>query len=186
MKKDQFWTWLEPLHEPAVRFCRKLTGNRDEGDDLYQESLVTALEKIDTLRKEAAFKPWLYRIMVNSYKNRLRCPWRRWRATIAADMPETTKTADPAAQLTARRWLERAFRALKPEEKALIVLFEIEGWKVSELAEIYDSPEGTIKARLARARRKMRHALVEYGGEEKLKEFAKGGRVCVAAKPDIE
>ena len=182
MKNDLFWTRLEPLHEKAAAFCRKLAGGRDEGDDLYQESLLTALRRFETLRDPAAFRPWLYRIMVNSYKNRLRRPWRR-RAPMPENMPEA---AHPVERLTARRWLERAFKALKPPEKALVVLFELEGWSVAELAELYGRPEGTIKARLARARKKMLRELKAYLGGEKTEELVKGGRVCVAAKPESE
>ncbi|MDD3731460.1 MAG: RNA polymerase sigma factor [candidate division Zixibacteria bacterium] len=186
MKNDLFWTWLEPLHEPAIIFCRRLTGNRDEGDDLYQEALVTAIGKILTLRDPERFKPWLYRIMVNSYKNRLRRPWIKRRAMVSDGLLTSQKTDDPTECITARRWLERAFRELRPEEKALIVLFEIEGWTITELAELEDKPEGTIKARLSRARKKMRRAILKYTGEVENRTMPKGGRVCVAMKPDAE
>ncbi|MFZ5979981.1 MAG: RNA polymerase sigma factor [Candidatus Zixiibacteriota bacterium] len=183
MNNDLFWTRLEPLHEKAAAFCRKLAGSHDEGDDLYQESLLTALRRFETLRDPAAFRPWLYRIMVNSYKNRLRQPWRR-RAPMPENLPEATD--NPVERLTTRRWLERAFKALKPPEKALVVLFELEGWSVAELAELYGRPVGTIKARLSRARRKMLRELTAYLDGDKTEELVKGSRVCVAAKPESE
>lgn len=186
MKNDLFWTWLEPLHESAILFCRRLAGNREEGDDLYQEALLTAIGKILTLRDPERFKPWLYRILVNSYKNRLRRPWSRRRATVSYDLLTSRKTDDPTERYTARRWLEQAFRVLRPEDKALIVLFEIDGWTITELAELEDKPEGTIKARLSRARRKMRRAVLQYIGEVDNRTILKGGRVCVAVKPDAE
>ena len=69
---------------------------------------------------------------------------------------------DPSEQFNSRRWLERALGALKTEERTLILLFEIEGWSVAELAGLHNKPEGTIKARLWRARRKMRQKLESY------------------------
>ena len=72
------------------------------------------------------------------------------------------KNFDPSEQFNTRRWLLRAFEVLKTAEKALIVLFEIEGWSVAELAGLLKKPEGTIKARLSRSRKKMRKAIIAY------------------------
>jgi RNA polymerase sigma factor (sigma-70 family) len=66
---------------------------------------------------------------------------------------------NPSDRLNARRWLERAFAGLSPNERALITLFELEGWSIVELSEMYGRPVGTIKSRLARARKKMRNEL---------------------------
>ena len=69
---------------------------------------------------------------------------------------------DELSKITTRRWLNRALSKLKPEDRALIILFELDGWTVTELARIYRKPEGTIKSRLARARQKMRTELAGY------------------------
>jgi DNA-directed RNA polymerase specialized sigma24 family protein len=72
--------------------------------------------------------------------------------------------------LTAKIWLERAFRAISAEEKALVALYNLEGWSIGELAGMYDRPEGTIKARLSRARRKMREELKKYLSDKNTKK----------------
>ncbi len=162
MNGNEFWQLLEPEHAKAQRFCRRLTGNTDDGDDLYQDGLLTALRKIDSLRDPGSFRPWLYRLLINSYRNRFRS-LRRRREEISDDESIMIDRAhDPAGVLTARRWLDRAFAALKPKEIALVTLFELEGWSVAELAESFGRPEGTIKARLARTRRKMRREIEKY------------------------
>jgi DNA-directed RNA polymerase specialized sigma24 family protein len=66
---------------------------------------------------------------------------------------------NPAGELTARRWLEWGYRALKPKDKALVVLHELEGWTVRELASTLKVREGTVKARLSRSRWRMRRAI---------------------------
>jgi len=162
MNNDLFWKLLEPEHVRAQRFCRRLAGNVEDGDDLYQDGLLSALRKIDALRDRDAFRPWLYRILVNSYKNRYRRSWRRQRTEISEETVMTEGAHDPAGELTARRWLERAFAPLKPDERALVTLFEIEQWTIAELAASFGRPQGTIKARLARARRKMRREIKRY------------------------
>ncbi|SYZ74347.1 putative RNA polymerase, sigma-24 subunit, ECF subfamily [Candidatus Zixiibacteriota bacterium] len=156
---DKFWKLLEPVHSKAENFCRRLAGNRDDGDDLYLESIMTALAKLDTLREDAAFKPWFYRIVVNRYRNYRRASW--WRSA-GSDILERSEPPahDPSERYAARRYLKIALSALKHEERALIVLYELEDWSIGELAELFVAPEGTIKARLSRARQKMRKALI--------------------------
>ena len=163
MNNKLFWELLEPEHPKAEAFCRKLAGDRDEGDDLYQEALVLAMSKLDALRDHTAFRPWLYRIIVNAFRSRSRRPWWRGRVRLRSEHTDVLQS-DPSNQFAARRWLERAFTALKPEEKALIVLFEIEGWSVAEIAELHGVPIGTIKARLSRTRLKMREHIARLLG----------------------
>lgn len=155
MNNKLFWDLLEPEHPKAEAFCRKLAGNRDDGDDLYQEALVTAMDKLESLRDYDSFRPWLYRIIVNSFHSRNRRPWWRGRVRLSTEHTDSLRS-DPSNQLAARRWLDRAFEALKPEEKALIVLFEVDGWSIGDIADIHKVPAGTIKARLSRTRSKMR------------------------------
>jgi RNA polymerase sigma-70 factor (ECF subfamily) len=169
MERDLFWTYLEAEHPRAEAFCRKLAGNREEGDDVYQDAVLTALRNARALRDPDAFRPWLYRIMVNTYRNRVVGPWWRKRVALSPEMAETRIGADPESAYAAKRWLDRGLAALKPEDRALVVLFEIDGWTIAELAGMTERPEGTIKARLARARKKMRQAIERYlpaAGEE--------------------
>ena len=161
MTKELFWELLEPEHKQAERFCRKLCGSKDDGDDLYQEALLAAYQGIESLRNKLAFKSWLYRIIITRHRNMVRQPWWKRRTTLTARHGDI-KNFDPSEQFTTRRWLLRAFEALKAEERALIVLFEIEGWTVTELAGLLNKPEGTIKARLSRSRKKMRKAIIAY------------------------
>ncbi|MFH2036097.1 MAG: RNA polymerase sigma factor [Candidatus Zixiibacteriota bacterium] len=152
MDRQQFWRLLKPIHPKAESFCRKLTGNRDKGDDLYQSSILKALRKIKSLKKIEAFPRWFFRIIINNHKNQIRAPLWRERIKILQAM----EVMNPQNDYDAKRWLEKALNVLSADEKALVVFYEIEGWKISELSDIFKKPEGTIKARLARSRRKMR------------------------------
>lgn len=160
--KDLFWKLIEPEHFKARAFCRKLTGNRDDGDDLYQDALVTALDHFATLREEAAFRSWLYRIIVNNYKNRVRRPWWKKISSFTENLEAVISGQDPELAWDARHRLEIAFRALSPEDRALITLFELQGWTAADLAQIYGQTEVNIRVRLSRTRKKMRRALMRY------------------------
>jgi RNA polymerase sigma-70 factor (ECF subfamily) len=159
MNNDRFWTLLEPIHGQAEGFCRRLAGNRDDGDDLYQDSLLVAMRKIGSLRDETAFRPWLFKLIINRFRNRSREAWWRRRASLTPGLLEAALVDDPRDKNEARLILEAAMSVLKAEEKAMLVLYEFEQWTIAELAGLYGKPEGTIKARLSRARSKMRRFL---------------------------
>ena len=163
LNRDLFWNLLQPEHPRAEAFCRRLEGSRDDGDDLYQDALLAAMRKFDSLRDREAFRPWLYRIIVNRFKDRRRRPWLSRFLPLTSEVAESVGGDDDAESgFATRRWLERAFKALKPQERALVTLHELEEWTVAELAVLFKCPEGTIKARLSRARRKMHRRLTEY------------------------
>ena len=69
------------------------------------------------------------------------------------------KTENPSALYESRRRLDLAMTVLSPEDKMIVALSELEGWKNSEVAEMMDKTEGFVKMRLARARKKMRRRL---------------------------
>lgn len=162
MNRDQFWRLLEPIHPEAASFCRKLAGDRSEGDDLYQEALLTAVSRFHTLKDVNAFRPWLFRIVINRFRNRCRGWWWRRRLSLTSDLPEITGTYDPRWQYDLNRWLDRALGQLSPEDRAIVVLHEVEGWTTEELASLFGKPRGTIKTRICRAKRKMRRWLERF------------------------
>jgi RNA polymerase sigma-70 factor (ECF subfamily) len=188
--RNLFWKLTEPEHLRARAYCRKLMGNREDGDDLYQDALVSALSRFDSLRSHDAFRAWLYQIVINTFKNRFRRPWYRRLLPLTVEMEDRAGGDDPAEGHAARRTLKRAFRALTAEERALITLFELEGWSIAELALLHNAGEGAIKVRLSRIRRKMRTALVKADSKaaikQKLKTKVCEDEICVATKPGAE
>jgi RNA polymerase sigma-70 factor (ECF subfamily) len=171
MDGDLFWKLLEAEHPKAERFCRKIAADRQDGDDLYHDALLAAWRKFGTLRDVNSFRPWLYRIIVNEFRSRLRKPWWRKRQLLNEALNDW-EIYDPAEIHTARRWLDRAFEALSPADKTLVILFELEGWNIPELARVFGKPQGTIKSRLSRARWKMRERLMRYLPPDKVETLA--------------
>jgi RNA polymerase sigma-70 factor (ECF subfamily) len=164
-----------------------LTGNRDDGDDLLQDALVKALLNFDRLRRPDAFRCWLYRIIVNDFKNRVKQPWwKRWRP-LTPVIADTSPGENPIARHAARQRLDIAFKAISPEDKALITLFEMDGWSINELANLSGASAGAVRVRLSRARNKMRKALVTHlnhsGSHTLITPMAGEEKVCVVQKP---
>lgn len=159
MDNELFWKHLKPVHPQAAAFCQKLAGDKETGNDLYQDGLLLALKKFDSLKDLSAFKGWLFRILINRYRNHCRSPWWKRRVDLDHDTFESSHTTDPCQRLDWQRQLSQVLAVLTPEDRALVVLYEIEGWSISELANMSTKPENTIKTRLRRARGKMRHLL---------------------------
>lgn len=183
----QFWKLLEPEHARAQAFCGRLAGNPEDGDDLYQDALVRALPAFDSLKDQAAFKSWLYRIIVNLYKSHVSRPWWRRFLPLTPELAERATGDNPIGHLTARRRLEVAFGALSPGDKALVTLKEIEGWSIADLAAMTGRSEGSIKVRLCRAREAMRKRLIRYFNGRAVDALShrvhNEDEVCVVTKP---
>ncbi|MBU0985390.1 MAG: RNA polymerase sigma factor [candidate division Zixibacteria bacterium] len=181
-----FWALVETEHLKARAYCRKLFRNRDDGDDLYQDVLVVALERFHSLRNHGAFRPWLYRIIINSFKNRVRRSWWRTFVPLTDTVADTVAASNPAPGQAARRRLEIAFGALTPYDRALVTLFELEGWSLAEMATLTGKSVGSIKTRLSRSRNKMRAALIKYLGRSatsnQCAELLSEELVCVVMK----
>jgi len=168
-------------------FCRKLAGDREKGDDLFQDALVTALTRVSRLRDESAFRPWLYRIIVNTFRSKTRRPWWKRRVDLSEEMGLTLVGDDPVEAHTARRWLQKAMQVLSPEAQALVTLYELEGWSIAELARMHRLSEGSVKARLFRARNKMKKALSEQAlGKKESKDGQVKEDPCVVPKPGVD
>lgn len=159
MINEKFWQLLEREHVNAERFSRNLCGNIDDGDDLYQDSVLTAAIKFKSLKDHRSFKPWLYQIISNKFKSQRRKKMIKLKnQTDRIELPPNTVNSEER-NIKARGLLNRAFRAVTSEEQSLITLFEIEGWSITELSNLYGKPPGTIKSKLSRTRAKMRKEL---------------------------
>lgn len=168
--RTQFEELLEPVHEGAVRFCLRLCTTRPDAEDLYHDAVLAAWHGLPRLNDARRFAPWFYRIIANTFRNQLRRRrWRQWwiRSEGASPgdgvgYPVDGAVHDPRGAYAARRWIGRAMSVLSAEDRALVVLFELEGHTIPEIARIWQTREGTIKSRLSRARARMRAAIVDH------------------------
>ncbi|MFH2047913.1 MAG: RNA polymerase sigma factor [bacterium] len=187
-KQDRFRKLLEPEYIGAMMFCRKLMADRDIGDDLYQDALVNAYTKFGDLRDDSSFKPWLYRIIMNTSKSKTRLKLPKLFKSIDKIPELNLISKDPTDQYTAQRWLKYAFQFLSPKEKGLIVLYELEEWNIREIAELFNKPESSIKQHLFRIRNKMKKCLMSKMDNSKPYSFnllnLKKENRCAVVKPD--
>lgn len=137
--------------------CLRLTGDPEEAMERTQDVFVRAWGKLRSFRGEAAFATWLHRLAVNVVLTDRRSAGRRGRRadTAAALGPRS----EPAPRVGLAVDLERAIAALPPGARAVFVLYDVEGYRHDEIAELTGIAAGTSKAQLHRARKLLREAL---------------------------
>jgi RNA polymerase sigma-70 factor (ECF subfamily) len=145
---------LDPVHDRAVAFARSVCRSTSDGDDLFQESIMRAIDKIDALREDGAFKVWLYRIIVSLHRSRYRRAFWRRLLPLTGDLEAEAPSAEESLGAASRARL--ALAELPHDQREAIVLFEIEEWKVEEIAELHAVSVSAIKSRLARGRERLR------------------------------
>lgn len=141
---------------------RLVGGHGARADDLTQEAFVRAWQALPAFRFESAFSTWLHRLAVNTALMELRS--RRSRPQIDEDEEafELIGSADSAGHVTALSMdLHRAVASLPPRARAVLVLYDIEGWKHEEIAAELGMAVGSSKAQLHRARGLLRARLGE-------------------------
>lgn len=133
---------------PALRrYARALTRDADIADDLVQDTLVRALRSEHLFQGEE-IRSWLYTILTNLNRNRLRSLARRPILTSIED----NDAPDLAGPEAGGRDIERALALLVEEQRAALLLVVLEGLSYREVAEVQGVPIGTVMSRLARAR----------------------------------
>lgn len=136
-------------------------GDREEAADAVQDALVSAFRSAHTFRGQSAVTTWLHRITVNACLDRVRRAASRRTATMADDdnleahlEPHESAEA-PAERKELHRELLRALGTLPPEQRAALVLVDMQGYPVAEAAAVLAVPEGTVKSRCARGRARL-------------------------------
>ncbi len=148
---------------------RLMAGNRDEAEDGAQETFVKVYHGLKDFRMESKFSSWLYRIAVNTCKNRLMSrayqESRRHQDLEAADADGAPSAPSPAQVLDAkdkRSRIEAAIARLPEEQRTLVVLRDVEGRSYEEIAETTGLNPGTVKSRLNRGRGLLQEWLRDY------------------------
>ena len=145
----------------------RTTGNPEDAADALQDAMISAFRRAESFRGDSAVTTWLHRIVVNACLDRLRRAKVRLADALPDDLDEhaargtvlaSPGAADPEAQALAsdrRRRVLAALEELPPDQKAALVLVDMEGYPVQEAGEILDVPAGTIKSRCARGRARL-------------------------------
>ncbi len=168
-RQERFLALLEPRLEDLSRFCLAMTRDPEGGKDLMGDVILAAFEGFDTLREEAAFLSYLFTIARRTFHRRRRrekifSEYDEVKArTIAAGGSPVWIGADVRA-------LYEALAQLPEAQREAIVLFEITGLSLKEVAEVQDASLSAVKSRLARGRERLARLLGVPGTETQSEE----------------
>jgi RNA polymerase sigma-70 factor (ECF subfamily) len=162
------------MHAPRLfRLAIRLTGKREDAEDLVQETLVRALPALRKFEGRALLSTYLVRALGNLWKNRLRSRKRSRLVDWFSGGEEGDEGTEPVAVDQSPTPLERleaedragdvraAVAKLEPNRRLALLLREVEELSYEEIAEMTAVPVGTVRSRLARAREELRHLLGE-------------------------
>jgi RNA polymerase sigma-70 factor, ECF subfamily len=153
----RYRAFLETVVElrPSLhRYCARMTGSVSDGEDVVQEALFHAYRKLDTFDAERPLKPWLFQIAHNRCIDLLRRRGVREAAESEAEAPGATTPVEPVGPALDRA-VERLVLTLPPKERACVLLKDVLGYSLEEIADLVDSSVGAVKAALNRGRAKL-------------------------------
>lgn len=149
----------------VYRLAFRMVGEDALARDLTQDTFVRAFEKLDGFRGDAAFSTWLHSVATSVILNGLRRRKRiETRERQVERLPETGMATEELEPDLKER-LARAVRALPEAYRAVFVMHDLEGFTHREIAEVLEVKTGTSKARLSRARARLRIELREFAEE---------------------
>ncbi len=182
-RQERLLALLQPIHDRARRTARRLCACAADGDDLFQEAVLRAFFHLPSLREEGRFAGWFYAVMLSVHRARSRVSF--WRRFLPLDAPRSATGPDgeggrwerstdlpPALAEEARGRAQRltlALKALPAEQREAVVLFEVEGFSIEEIAGMQGASVNAVKSRLQRGRKRLRLHYEELGqdfGEE--------------------
>ena len=170
--QQTFEKLVRPHFDRLYRLAWRLTGQKAEAEDLFQELLIKAYGKLDALIKIDEPGSWLSRVMYNLFIDERRRFARRRMHTVEegemsgdglAGLPGTDNPARDHERLEQLRKLDAALSKLSDEHRMIVLLHDTEGYKLTEIQELIGVPIGTVKSRLHRARAHLREILIESG-----------------------
>jgi RNA polymerase sigma-70 factor (ECF subfamily) len=159
---------LKPHLERLYRLSWRLTRSRPEAEDLFQDVLVKAFVQLHELVTIDEPGSWLCRVMYNHFvDNRRRFLRQRLVTVTPSELAEASVEGfagdlDPAADAERQQYitqLDRALSVLSDEHRLVLLLHDVEGYKLSEIQDVTGTTIGTLKSRLHRARARLRELL---------------------------
>jgi RNA polymerase sigma-70 factor (ECF subfamily) len=177
---DAFEVLVRRYQKRMLNIAYRTIGNYEEACEIVQEAFISAYKNIKGFKREARFSTWLYTIVINLSRNRVKqLRRRRYREAYSTNNPIPTPDGEiqgdppsnaPSAldRLEARdvqQQVQGCINALDAEFREVLILRDIQGFAYEEIGTMLNIPEGTVKSRLFRAREAMRDCLKQNRGD---------------------
>ena len=159
----------ERYYSRTYRLAYGMTGRHETAEDLTQEVFIRAYQKLALFAGQSSFATWFYRLAFNHCLNRCKSERRNDRMesyeSTPAPLTSVMKGMDRTVlQQEVQRQIHRALFSLKPEQRLVVILKDIEGLSYEEIAERLNCSTGTLGSQLARARKLLARKLEHLRG----------------------
>jgi RNA polymerase sigma-70 factor (ECF subfamily) len=177
---EAFEVLVERHQKKMINIAYRMMGDYNEACDVTQEAFLAAYKSIKKFKAEAKFSTWLYRIIINYSKNRLkqlRKIGQREGVSIddsgdikieGALCQSCANDTNPGLQMEHREkeaQVQKCIISLDEEYREVLMLRDIQGFSYEEIRDILKIPDGTVKSRLSRARNALKDCLVKVLGD---------------------
>ncbi len=157
----------------VYNLCYRFLGDKQEAEDSAQEIFIKVYRALKGFKLKSSFYTWLYRIVINTCKNRVKSlEFRRAKSRVSIDDDQEKKNHEisgiadnnnlPDTGLEQKekiKKIQEAINSLPPDQKTMVILRDIEGLSYDEIANITKDRLGTVKSKLSRARLGLRNKL---------------------------
>src|SRR6187551_3330245 len=144
----------------TLGIIRRLVAQKALAEDLLQDTLIAMYEHLDDYRGEAPFGIWVRSIAVSRCLMAFRSPWHRARVALESWTEESwTGPAEAEGRTSDLIDLDRALARLSPVTRAVVWLYDVEGWSHEEIAKAFDRTLSFSKSQLARGHARLRNDL---------------------------
>jgi RNA polymerase sigma-70 factor (ECF subfamily) len=158
--KEAFTTLVLQFGGRLYSIAYRILRDTSRAEDAVQQVFLTAWRDMRQLRDDDRIEAWLYRLLVNACYAEVRHT-RRWQPglRLITDVDSGPTTDDAQLSVAVRDELERAFRRLSGEQRAVLVMHHYLGLSGDEIGEVLGLAPGTVRSKLHYARQQMRAAI---------------------------
>ncbi len=174
-KTDRFESLLKPFIPYLYQLAWRFSGNQADAEDLVQDLLSKLYPRLNELEKVENLRAWLAKVLYRQYVDQLRLhsrtPVKLADTGMNSDedeenIPVSIKPEQEQAQLIAQ--IERLLPQLNEDQRLLLILHDVEGYTLKEIQAMTETPVGTLKSRLNRARKKLRELMEPFSANERV------------------
>ena len=159
---EAFEALIEQTHKAVYGLVYRLVGNHDDAADVMQETYLRIWRSLRSYRGDAAFATWAYRIAANAAMTHLKRRGREAEPVDPADLAPLEQ-AVPVEEPLDSEVLDRALAKLPTPMRTVLVMKDVYGFSLAEIAKQVGATEGAVKVRVFRARRRLAEEL--YGND---------------------
>ncbi len=141
--------------QDLYRFAYYYLGSREEAEDAVQDAVCAAFQGVGALRSAASFRAWLFSILANTCKHHIAAVKER-RLTTPLEEARRLGEGECSEALALALELREAIYALSDEERSIVLLSVIGGYKSHEIAKALSCPPGTVRSKLSRTLARLR------------------------------